>query len=189
MGKVKKKSPVTRGAVTPICKTPAEMSELDLPSYEDVLRQFKWEQGEWARKHGRFNPPVATICKIVTAKIERIWAKASIPTVSDRAIFLQVLRSHGKWKHIRTAARKRRTCRRRSRSSAKTTCGSSMWAPASVTLRLYPAPALKNAALVPRKSHSCWTSAPSDACISGDWTVQQPPSCRRSNPRKRRKMK
>lgn len=72
-----------------------------LPTYEDVIKYY-----EWTRREAKFNrsshkePTFLEIADIVAKKIEGIWIKASLPTVTHARVCQMLKSYHLKYKNL-----------------------------------------------------------------------------------------
>ena len=76
----------TRGVISCdiIDQPPSQFNYSSLPTNGDVLKAWNWERIE-KRVNGR-EPSWKQIRKFLVSKLEEIWARASIPTVSTVTI-------------------------------------------------------------------------------------------------------
>ncbi|GBN98496.1 hypothetical protein AVEN_87229-1 [Araneus ventricosus] len=61
----------------PIFGSPEDISQIRLPTYEDILRCCCFERLNLAPKTGNKEPSFSRIAENVSTKIESVWAKAS----------------------------------------------------------------------------------------------------------------
>lgn len=67
---------------------PQKLKNNSLPSYADVVRHYLWVRNDLLWKLSNKDPAVNEICDITAREIEKIWIKASIPTVSHQQVNL-----------------------------------------------------------------------------------------------------
>lgn len=83
----------------PIFGSPKDLSQINLPTYEDMLRCCFFERLNLAPKTGNKEPSFSTIAENVASKIESVWAKAStaIPIVTHTRILQMIHTYHAKY--------------------------------------------------------------------------------------------
>ena len=91
----------TRKAVCcPVFGTPKLMSEIILPTYEDVMKHYLFVKHELKPTASTKEPTVSRISEKVTRVIEGLWTKSSIPVTSHKRT-LQMIRSyHDKYQKL-----------------------------------------------------------------------------------------
>lgn len=91
----------------PIFGTIGELKENVLPTFQDVMKFYEWTRIQLKIQQGsNKEPSFSQIAEIVAQKIEDIWQKSSIPTVSHTRT-IQILKTyHGKCKiHLKSLKR------------------------------------------------------------------------------------
>jgi hypothetical protein len=91
----------TRKAVCcPVFGTPKHMSEIILPTYEDVMKHYLFVKHELKPTASTKEPTVSQISEKVAHCIEGLWTKSSIPVISHKRT-LQMIRSyHDKYQKL-----------------------------------------------------------------------------------------
>lgn len=91
----------TRKAVCcPVFGTPKLMSEIILPTYEDVMKHYLFVKHELKPTASKKEPTVSQISEKVSRVIEGLWTKSSIPVISHKRT-LQMIRSyHDKYQKL-----------------------------------------------------------------------------------------
>lgn len=79
---------------------PQQLSGLYLPTYEDVMRHYKWVEFEIMQIRGDFHPPAQEIAQSVADRVEEIWKSSSVPAISNRGILQGILRFHQRCRDI-----------------------------------------------------------------------------------------
>ena len=102
-----RKSETTRSTVCcPIFETsPAPLSGLVLPTYEDVLRFCQFLRYE--KKTTGQEPPFADIAKDVAQRLIEIWSQTFIPIVSDKRIVQMLQAYHSKYLNLMKSFKQR----------------------------------------------------------------------------------
>jgi len=77
----------------PVFGTPQELSEIVLPTYENVMKYYLLVKHELKPNIHTKDPTVSEIAEKVSANIERIWLKSSIPVISHTRV-LQLIRAY-----------------------------------------------------------------------------------------------
>ena len=95
----------------PIFGSPKDISQINLPTYEDMLRCCFFERLNLAPKTGNKEPCFSIIAENVAAKIESVWAKAStaIPIVTHSRILQMIHTYHGKYTNIKRSYKRDKT--------------------------------------------------------------------------------
>ena len=76
---------------------PQNLTEMNLPAYRDVMKHYTYVRLEHSTKmNSKEQPSFTEVATIVAKKLEAIWQKASIPTVSRTRILQQVKNYHDK---------------------------------------------------------------------------------------------
>ena len=90
----------TRGVISCeiIDQPPSQFNYSSLPTNGDVLKAWNWERIE-KRVNGR-EPSWKQIRKFLVSKLEEIWARASIPTVSTVTIESKVEALHSQYRNL-----------------------------------------------------------------------------------------
>ena len=86
--------PKTRKMTTcPVFGAPEELSDNVLPTYESLMKSYMLLRHQIKSSGTVKEPSVANISQQLAAKVEQIWVKASIPTVSHDRV-LQLIRGY-----------------------------------------------------------------------------------------------
>jgi len=93
MMSVKQKPTTRRSTRCPVFGAPKEMSDVVLPTYEDMMKNFLWWKHMMKPTIKSPDPTVADISEKVALAVENLWRKASIPMVSHFRV-LQLIRSY-----------------------------------------------------------------------------------------------
>ena len=98
----KKTNQATRSANRyPMFGLTQKFSEMNLPTYRDVMKHYTYVRLEHSNKmNSKEQPSVAEVATIVSKKLEAIWQKASIPTVFRTRIVQQVKSYHDKHRNL-----------------------------------------------------------------------------------------
>ena len=81
----------------PVFGLPQNLTEMNLPTYRDVMKHYTYVRLKHSNKmNSKEQPSVTEVATIVAKKLEAIWQKASIPTVSRTRIVQQVKNYHDK---------------------------------------------------------------------------------------------
>ena len=90
----------TRGVIScdKIDQPPSQFNYSSLPTNGDILKAWNWERIE-KRVNGR-EPSWKQIRKFLVSKLEEIWARASIPTVSTVTIESKVEALHSQYRNL-----------------------------------------------------------------------------------------
>ena len=92
----------TRKAVfCPVFGTPKPMSEINLPTFEDIMKHYLFVKHKLKPKAPRKEPTVSQISEKVVRVIEGLWTKSSIPVISHKRT-LKMTRSYGSEKLMKT---------------------------------------------------------------------------------------
>ena len=76
---------------------PQNLTEMNLSAYRDVMKHYTYVRLERSNKmNSKEQPSVTEVATIAAKKLEAIWQKASIPTVSRTRILQQVKNYHDK---------------------------------------------------------------------------------------------
>ena len=76
---------------------PQNLTEMNLSAYRDVMKHYTYVRLEHSNKmSSKEQPSVTEVATIVAKKLEAIWQKAAIPTVSRTRILQQVKNYHDK---------------------------------------------------------------------------------------------
>ena len=99
-----KLSPATvktrRKSTSPILGSPVELRENVLPTYKDVMLSYLYSM---QKKRGECNgkqPSLKDISEILADKIENLWRKASISSVSHKRIVKMFVDYHQKYRNM-----------------------------------------------------------------------------------------
>ena len=85
----------------PVFGLPPKFFEMNLPTYRDVMKHYTYVRLERSNKMiSKEQPSVTEVATIVAKKLEAIWQKASIPTVSTARIDQQVKSYHNKHRKL-----------------------------------------------------------------------------------------
>ena len=85
----------------PVFGYPAHLSDCKLPTYSDVIKNFLFIRHELrSNSEAAKEPTVSEIAVILSRKIEAIWAKASLPTVSHQQIVAKIRLHHEKYRNL-----------------------------------------------------------------------------------------
>ena len=100
-----------RAVLCPIFGSPKEFGELQLPTYEDVMRSCsEVRRCKGLQSGGNREPSFASIADVVAARILALYAKASIPTVCARRVTLMLHSYHAKYSKWRNELRQLHRC-------------------------------------------------------------------------------
>ena len=90
----------TRQAVEcPIFGCPKDLNDNVLPSYEDIMKCYLYIRQE-LRALSEKEPTVGEITDKLVPKVERIWARASIPVVSQTRVSQMIKSYHEKYRNL-----------------------------------------------------------------------------------------
>ena len=79
----------------PVFSLPKNLTEINLQTYRDVMKHYTYVRLEYSNKmNSKEQPSVTEVAIIVAKKLDAIWQKASIPTVSRPRIVQQVKNYH-----------------------------------------------------------------------------------------------
>ena len=85
----------------PVFGLPQNLTEMNMPTYRDVMKHYTYVRLEHSNKmNSKEQPSVTEVASIVAKKLEAIWQKASIPTVSRTRIVQQVKNYHDKHRNL-----------------------------------------------------------------------------------------
>ena len=82
----------------PVLGAPAESTKNVLPMYEQILKYYAWIR--FQKKENKKEPTFNEIADVVAVKLEHIWKKASIPTVSRDRILKMLRTFHTKYMNL-----------------------------------------------------------------------------------------
>lgn len=80
--------------ICPIFGSPKDISVNVLPTFEDVLKCWLLENKNLKKQQNRKNPSACDIAELVSKKVESLWAKLLIPTVSHQRVKEVMLKYH-----------------------------------------------------------------------------------------------
>ena len=76
---------------------PKNLTEMNLSAYRDVMKHYTYVRLEHSNKmNSKEQPSVTEVATFVAKKLEAIWQKASIPTISRTRILQQMKNYHDK---------------------------------------------------------------------------------------------
>lgn len=81
----------------PIFGEPKELSEVILPTYENVMKYYLLVRYQLKPTAATKEPTVVEISEVVSANIERLWLKASIPVCSHTRVLQMIRTYHDKY--------------------------------------------------------------------------------------------
>ena len=85
----------------PVFGLPQNLTEMNLPTYRDVMKHYTYVRLEHSNKmNSKEQPSVTEVATIVAKKLEAIWQKAFIPTVFRTRIVQQVKNYHDKHRNL-----------------------------------------------------------------------------------------
>lgn len=84
----------------PIFGHPKVLSEICLPTYDDVMRYYIYIRHELKPDPSSKEPSVSEILDVLMKKVELVWIKSSIPTVSRTRMVQMGKAYHDKYRNI-----------------------------------------------------------------------------------------
>src|SRR6218665_994272 len=93
MGSTSHKPKTRKMTMCPVFGAPEELSDNVLPTYESLMKSYMLLRHQIKSSGTVKEPSVANISQQLAAKVEQIWVKASIPTVSHDRV-LQLIRGY-----------------------------------------------------------------------------------------------
>ncbi|KAL4132835.1 hypothetical protein QTP88_009924 [Uroleucon formosanum] len=84
----------------PIFGDTRDLSNLVLPTYEDVMKFYLQARNQLKQNSNEKDPTVKIISEIVVTDVEKIWQKTSIPIVSHIRALQLLINYHDKYKKI-----------------------------------------------------------------------------------------
>lgn len=101
-------SHISTRAITscPIFGTGSDLSARLLPTYDDVMKCYIFEK-EILKQKTKKDQSVDEISRIISEKLQVIWAKADIPTVSSNRIIAMIKAYHQKYRNISKSMKSR----------------------------------------------------------------------------------
>lgn len=85
----------------PVFGTTSDLKNNMLPTYEDIIKCYEWNRLDIKMaKNTKKEPSFQEVADIVVEKIENIWKKASLPTVSHSRVQQMVKAYHLKYKNL-----------------------------------------------------------------------------------------
>lgn len=102
--------PTTRtGGVCPIFGMPSKMRETVLPTHDDMMKHYLCVRNELKTTQNGKDPSVKDVAEQVTSDLKALWARASIPCISDKKILEKVRAYHDKYRSILKPYKERKT--------------------------------------------------------------------------------
>lgn len=83
----------------PILGAPLDLSGTVLPTREEVLRYYNYIKLQ-KQSEGRFKPKVSEVFDEIATELEKVWKRASIPTLHHVTIVNQIKREYEKLNNI-----------------------------------------------------------------------------------------
>lgn len=85
----------------PIFGAPEEINENQLPTYKQVMKYYNLVRHQLKlENNSKKEPSINEISEIVSSKVEYLWRKASIPTVSHNRVMQLIKSYHAKCKNL-----------------------------------------------------------------------------------------
>jgi len=89
-----------QSSVCPILGKPAELPQNVLPTCYDVMKYCLLLQKRVKENNNGKNPSIKVVIETCTTNIEKLWIRASIPTVSHRRIVQMITDRYEKYKNL-----------------------------------------------------------------------------------------
>lgn len=85
----------------PVFGDPQKLNNNMLPTYCDVIKYYLWLRNNMLELNKGKDPSVKDLCEIIAIDIEKIWIKASIPTISHQQVVARLISYYCKYKSIK----------------------------------------------------------------------------------------
>lgn len=94
----------------PVFGAPSVLKKNVLPSYADVMKNYLYiRQSLIESAPNKTEPTLSNIAAILMAKRKVVWAKASIPVVTDQQILHMIRKYHDKFRNLKKPLRSRKS--------------------------------------------------------------------------------
>lgn len=77
----------------PILGNPGVLKDNVLPTYSEVMKYFLFVKNDLLWKGNKRTPSISDICELVALEVEKVWKRASVPTVSHQQV-ISLIKSH-----------------------------------------------------------------------------------------------
>lgn len=94
----------------PVFGAPSVLKKNVLPSYADVMKNYLYiRQSLIESAPNKTEPTLGNIAAILIAELKVVWAKASIPVVTDQQILHMIRKYHEKFRNLKKPLRSRKS--------------------------------------------------------------------------------
>ncbi|GBM10980.1 hypothetical protein AVEN_1317-1 [Araneus ventricosus] len=144
------------------------IKEMQLPTYADIMRHYKWLRNE--NRHVYFQP-VDDLVEMVGEKVTAIWIKASIPVVSKRYVNGRIKDSYKKCRSVEISMHHKGIKRRRTTKNLYKTLNPLYWTFQFVNVKIWTiVPATRAVKFQNERLHSCTIKELFEKYVSGTLT-------------------